>query len=73
MNEKMSYEEWLDSRSYEYFIGLEQKRQNENVELIASENFPSLRVLQACGSCLTAKYAERLSRKEILWRLLSYR
>lgn len=44
--------------SYEEIIELEQKRQNHNVELIASENFPSQRVLNACGSILTNKYAE---------------
>ncbi len=34
------------------------KRQNENLELIASENFVSLAVLEAMGSQLTNKYAE---------------
>ena len=33
-------------------------RQNENIELIASENFVSLAVLEAQGSVLTNKYAE---------------
>lgn len=33
-------------------------RQNENIELIASENFTSLAVLEAAGSVLTNKYAE---------------
>ena len=33
-------------------------RQNENIELIASENFTSLSVLEAMGSVLTNKYAE---------------
>ena len=51
-------EEWKDNRSYEYFIEKEQERQNNNVELIASENFPSQRVLNAAGSILTNKYAE---------------
>ena len=45
-------------QSYEDIIELEQERQNKNVELIASENFPSERVLKACGSILTNKYAE---------------
>jgi glycine hydroxymethyltransferase len=36
----------------------ETKRQNENIELIASENFTSLDVLEAQGSVLTNKYAE---------------
>ena len=34
------------------------RRQEENLELIASENFTSLAVLQAQGSVLTNKYAE---------------
>ena len=33
-------------------------RQNDNLELIASENFTSLAVLEAAGSVLTNKYAE---------------
>src|SRR3990167_959523 len=33
-------------------------RQNENIELIASENFTSLAVMEATGSVLTNKYAE---------------
>lgn len=45
-------------KSYEELIELEQQRQNNNVELIASENFPSQRILNATGSCLTSKYAE---------------
>lgn len=48
----------LNNISYEDIIKLEQERQNNNIELIASENFPSKRVLDAAGSCLTAKYAE---------------
>ena len=37
---------------------LEVKRQQENLELIASENFVSKAVLAAAGSVLTNKYAE---------------
>lgn len=48
----------LESISFEDIIAMEQKRQNENAELIASENFPSERVLDAAGSILTCKYAE---------------
>ncbi len=44
--------------SYEEIIELEAKRQKENVELIASENYVSERVLKAAGSILTNKYAE---------------
>ncbi len=36
----------------------ETQRQNDNIELIASENFTSLAVMEAVGSCLTNKYAE---------------
>lgn len=36
----------------------EERRQEEHVELIASENYASPRVLQAQGSMLTNKYAE---------------
>ncbi|HOW59747.1 MAG TPA: serine hydroxymethyltransferase [Candidatus Omnitrophota bacterium] len=39
-------------------IRAEVHRQNENIELIASENFTSLSVLEAMGSVLTNKYAE---------------
>jgi len=39
-------------------INQEQKRQGQNIELIASENFTSRAVMEAQGSCLTNKYAE---------------
>ena len=39
-------------------IKKEEKRQKDNIELIASENFVSEAVLQAQGSVLTNKYAE---------------
>jgi glycine hydroxymethyltransferase len=39
-------------------IQAEEKRQRENIELIASENFTSPAVMEAQGSCLTNKYAE---------------
>lgn len=39
-------------------IDKEKNRQNENIELIASENFVSKSVLEASGSILTNKYAE---------------
>lgn len=44
-------------------IQSELKRQNENLELIASENFTSLAVLEAAGTVLTNKYAEGLPKK----------
>jgi glycine hydroxymethyltransferase len=36
----------------------ERRRQFENIELIASENFTSSAVMEAQGSCMTNKYAE---------------
>jgi len=39
-------------------IGGERRRQEEHIELIASENYASPRVLEAQGSVLTNKYAE---------------
>src|ERR1051325_620119 len=47
-------------------IQAEEKRQRENIELIASETFPSRAVMEAQGSCLTNKYAEGLPRKRWL-------
>ncbi len=44
-------------------IGEEKKRQENGVELIASENFTSLQVMEAQGSVLTNKYAEGLPGK----------
>ncbi len=44
-------------------IQKELKRQQENIELIASENFTSLSVLEAQGSVLTNKYAEGYPQK----------
>lgn len=39
-------------------ITKELERQRHGIELIASENFTSLQVIQAMGTCLTNKYAE---------------
>jgi glycine hydroxymethyltransferase len=39
-------------------LARELRRQQEGLELIASENFASVATLQAMGSCLTNKYAE---------------
>ncbi|TMP97768.1 MAG: hypothetical protein E6L07_01920, partial [Verrucomicrobia bacterium] len=44
-------------------IATEEKRQRENIELIASENFTSRAVMEAQGSVLTNKYAEGYPRK----------
>jgi glycine hydroxymethyltransferase len=44
-------------------IAEEIHRQNNGIELVASENFVSPAVLEAMGSPLTNKYAEGLPRK----------
>jgi RpiB/LacA/LacB family sugar-phosphate isomerase len=44
-------------------IAHERQRQQENIELIASENFTSPAVLEAQGSVLTNKYAEGYPKK----------
>ena len=48
----------LRQTEIEYIISKEKMRQEKNIELIASENFVSDRVMQAVGSCLINKYAE---------------
>ncbi len=47
----------IDSEVAQY-IDEELKRQQTTIELIASENFTSRAVMEACGSVLTNKYAE---------------
>ena len=47
----------VDSQVAE-LIEKELKRQQETIELIASENFTSQAVMEACGTVLTNKYAE---------------
>jgi glycine hydroxymethyltransferase len=44
-------------------IQQEERRQEEHIELIASENYTSPRVMQAQGTVLTNKYAEGYPRK----------
>ncbi|MBU1905843.1 MAG: serine hydroxymethyltransferase, partial [Candidatus Omnitrophica bacterium] len=53
----MRYLKNIDPEIYQV-IKNEIKRQEDNLELIASENFTSLGVLDATGSVLTNKYAE---------------
>lgn len=47
----------VDSEIFD-LINKEMKRQQDGIELIASENFTSKAVMEAVGSCLTNKYAE---------------
>jgi len=53
----VKYLEKNDKEIYDIIVK-EEKRQNNNIELIASENFVSKGVLEAVGSILTNKYAE---------------
>lgn len=53
----MSFLEKVDPDVYN-IIHRELERQQNNIELIASENFASIAVLEAQGSTLTNKYAE---------------
>lgn len=48
----------IDAKTIFELIGKEENRQRKGIELIASENFTSIAVLEAMGSCLTNKYAE---------------
>ena len=47
----------MDQEINKYLL-LEQERQNNGIELIASENYASKEVREMCGSILTNKYAE---------------
>ncbi len=53
----MKYLQTIDPQLYETIAG-ELRRQRDNLEMIASENFTSIGVLEAQGSVLTNKYAE---------------
>src|SRR3989338_6787332 len=53
----MSFLKKEDPKIYKAILS-ETKRENDNIELIASENFVSEAVLEAQGSVLTNKYAE---------------
>jgi len=48
----------MNNETIKQFINQELVRQTNNIELIASENYVSNDVLEACGSILTNKYAE---------------
>ena len=48
----------LEDKEIEKAINKELGRQNNHIELIASENFVSNEVLKATGSILTNKYGE---------------
>src|SRR6267143_3293055 len=52
----------VDPEIFEAVVA-EEKRQRENIELIASENFTSRAVMEAQGSVLTNKYAEGYPKK----------
>lgn len=52
----------FDPKAYQALVN-ELNRQEDNIELIASENYVSKEILEACGSILTNKYAEGLPNK----------
>lgn len=60
MNKNTAVRSFLKEQDPEIYQAIrgELHRQNDNIELIASENFTSLAVLEAAGSVLTNKYAE---------------
>jgi len=58
----MSYIKDFDLEVYNAIVE-EEKRQEEGIELIASENFVSKAVMEAAGSVFTNKYAEGYSGK----------
>ena len=57
MPEERKHDQEVDQEIFN-LIAAESKRQEEEIELIASENYVSRQVLQAQGSVLTNKYAE---------------
>lgn len=58
----MNYMKNVDPDIYNAIMA-EKKRQEEGIELIASENFVSKAVMEAAGSVLTNKYAEGYPKK----------
>ena len=62
---QLSFIDYVRDFDPEVAAGLTQElgRQRDKIELIASENFTSLAVMQAQGSWLTNKYAEGLPGK----------
>ena len=58
-NNQLNFVKESDKDMFE-MIQKELNRQQNSIELIASENFTSEAVMQAQGSCLTNKYAEGL-------------
>ena len=52
----------VDSQIYS-LVKDEEKRQNEVLEMIASENYASKAVMEALGTALTNKYSEGYSKK----------
>ena len=54
---RLLYDRSMDKEINRYLL-LEQERQNNGIELIASENYASKEVRELSGSILTNKYAE---------------
>ena len=57
---KKNFDSLIEQQDPEFYklLSAEVARQEEHVELIASENYASAAVMEACGTLLTNKYAE---------------
>lgn len=64
----LKYEKNISNHDIEIWRAIEKEklRQEEHIELIASENYASPYVMYAQGSELTNKYAEGYPRKTLL-------
>ena len=68
MSSQQSLIQPLETKDPEIYklIQEEYERQKYGLEMIASENFTSLAVMECLGSVLTNKYAEGLPGKDIM-------
>ena len=57
---KKNFDSLIEQQDPEFYklLSAEVARQEEHIELIASENYASAAVMEACGTLLTNKYAE---------------
>ena len=57
---KKNFDSSIEHQDPEFYklLSAETARQEEHIELIASENYASVAVMEACGTLLTNKYAE---------------
>lgn len=68
MNDKVLYGNLWDTDPELYdIVNKEKQRQSRGLEMIASENFTSLPVLQCLGSCLSNKYSEGMPHQRLVF------